>query len=575
LDWQLGPYVWTLAASAAVTALLGLYAGHRRMVPGAGPFSVAMIMGSLWSIANALEMSSPGLPGKLFWANLQYLSSASIPVLWLVAILRFTDRGRWLTHRRVLWLFVVPAVTVILVWTNDFHGLMRRDIYLDTGGQFPVVGKTYGPWFWVHGAYSYVLTLLSLPPLVGMIRRAPTAFVGQPLTLLVGFIFPAVGNVAFVLGFSPVHRFDITPVLLGAGGLVVAWALFRHRLFDVAPLARDQVFDAISDAVIVLDDRGNIVDLNRAARAFLGEPATAGTRKWPAQTLANRPELVELCSRPSPARTELVVGKDGAQRYYEAQTSQLKDRSGRLSSQIISIHDITERKWAQAQWLQQQRTLASLEARERLEREVVEALHSRVQSKLSVAWHNLGDCQNLLNTRPDEANAILGDARRLIDEIRDRDIEQVSRRLHPTILSLGLVPAIRALAEGFDEHLKVSVRIDPQIMQLDNLVENRIPEFMRLAVYRVLEEALTNVHHHARANRVCISMGIDDQQRLTLLIEDDGSGFEISNVKRGLGLSGIAGRVEETGGILKITSAEGQGTAISAIFPCFDQWSAE
>lgn len=184
------------------------------------------------------------------------------------------------------------------------------------------------------------------------------------------------------------RRFDLTPVLFGVGGIVISWGLFRHRLFSIVPLARDRVFEVMNDGVIVMDAAGEIVDLNRAARNFLGNPTSEELKSG--RVLNAWPELAELCVRSSPGRIELVVGTEEARRHYEVQTSPLTDRAGRLTSRVISMHDITGRKYAHAQWLQQQRTLAILEARERLEREIAESLHSKVQSKLLVAWHQLG-----------------------------------------------------------------------------------------------------------------------------------------------------------------------------------------
>lgn len=205
----------------------------------------------------------------------------------------------------------------------------------------------------------------------------------------------------------------------------------------------------------------------------------------------------------------------------------LVDRKGTPTGRVLTFRDTTDRKHAQAQLLQQQRTQAILEERERLEREIAELLHSRVQSRLLVAWH----------------------------------------RLHPSIISLGLLPAIRSLVEEAPEAFHLTLDVDPTVTELDNPVDNRISQALRLAVYRVVEEGLNNVYRHSKASTVEVTMGADSEHRLTVSVRDDGRGFDVTGARWGLGLNSIAGRVEQAGGTWQVTSEVGQGTRLTALFP--------
>jgi len=147
-------YLNVLIASAMVAVVLWAYAQCHRRVRGATLFSLLMLLGAVWSLCNALEMAGTGLPTKLFWANAQYLCYTTAPVVWLVLSPQHTDCAAWLTSRRIAWLGVEPLITIALVWTNAWHGLIQRNVSLDTAGPFRVIAKAYGPWFWVHALYS-------------------------------------------------------------------------------------------------------------------------------------------------------------------------------------------------------------------------------------------------------------------------------------------------------------------------------------------------------------------------------------------------------------------------------------
>jgi signal transduction histidine kinase len=164
-----------------------------------------------------------------------------------------------------------------------------------------------------------------------------------------------------------------------------------------------------------------------------------------------------------------------------------------------------------------------------------------------------------LRTRVEEARAL---ANRTLS-----GVHQLILDLRPSVLDdLGLVPAIRWLAARHLEPLGVAVRCE-----LEDL-DRRIPVEMETALFRVVQETLTNVARHARAESVLIQLSVS-ATTLEIEIEDDGEGFEPEAVTtaepsgRGLGLMGIRERVELLGGSVRIDSSPGQGARVLVRVP--------
>lgn len=221
----------------------------------------------------------------------------------------------------------------------------------------------------------------------------------------------------------------------------------------------------------------------------------------------------------------------------------------------------------QVQELQESRRLITA-AEERLRREVSELLHGRVQTRLLLAWHRLGQCETLMVEDPERARVLLSQIREEVDQIREREVRQASHLLHPSIIGVGLIPAVRSLAQGFEDQLQVAVKVDPRLAQLDHPSENQLAPPLRLAAYRAVEEALGNITKHARAKQVAISLGLDEDGRcLDMRVRDDGRGFDQATVRTGLGLSSISARVGQVGGTWSIASAPGQGTEVRVRLP--------
>ncbi len=243
---------------------------------------------------------------------------------------------------------------------------------------------------------------------------------------------------------------------------------------------------------------------------------------------------------------------------------------GRLSktaSVLVSANsELTDRLREQVAELQAARQLLSAQEEE-MHRKMAELLHSRVQSKLLVVGYHLSQAEKWLSTAPEQGRAELEIAQNQIEAIREKDIRLVSHLLHPTAISFGLGPAVQSLASEYAHQLRIAVEMKPEVAALDDVTENRIPERVRLAAYRVLAEALGNVQAHAQATAVRIELRLTPAGDLAMEISDNGRGFDPGAVTPGLGLRTMAARLAECDGALEWESRPGRGTCIRVRIP--------
>jgi signal transduction histidine kinase len=137
------------------------------------------------------------------------------------------------------------------------------------------------------------------------------------------------------------------------------------------------------------------------------------------------------------------------------------------------------------------------------------------------------------------------------------DLQEISRGLHPAILSTG----------GLGSALAALARRSAVPVELDVRVERRLPEPIEVAAYYVASEALANAAKHARASVVRI--GAEERDgRLVLSIRDDGVGG--ADPAGGSGLIGLLDRIEAAGGRIEVESPAGEGTALSVTIPVSD-----
>ena len=167
------------------------------------------------------------------------------------------------------------------------------------------------------------------------------------------------------------------------------------------------------------------------------------------------------------------------------------------------------------------------------------------------------DLSPTLQDRLQEVGAIL-------DQV-EQQLRRLSHELRPTILDdLGLAPALQFLTDGISRRTELTIRIQ-------NSLEGRCNPKVETVLYRVIQEALTNVAKHARAKNVEIQL-TNVAKIVRCVIRDDGVGFDAASVllckeRRGLGLVGIRERLMAVGGTLQIASMVGQGTKLLVEIP--------
>ncbi|MDX1522671.1 MAG: sensor histidine kinase, partial [Anaerolineae bacterium] len=208
--------------------------------------------------------------------------------------------------------------------------------------------------------------------------------------------------------------------------------------------------------------------------------------------------------------------------------------------------------------------LAETEEAER--RRLARELHDQVGQSLTAMGINLDIIRSLLPA--DIARELIGrldDMRQLVTRTTQR-VRQVMVDLRPEMLDdYGILAALHWSAERFTKRTDIAVVVEGQE------ANKRLPMQVENALYRVAQEALTNVAKHARAARVTINLQVDSD-RVTLVMTDDGIGFNpghLTDLKQGQhwGLDLMAERVEGINGSFRLESAPGQGTQIIVEVP--------
>jgi len=191
-------------------------------------------------------------------------------------------------------------------------------------------------------------------------------------------------------------------------------------------------------------------------------------------------------------------------------------------------------------------------------RRIARELHDTAGQILVALNLNLVPVEQELLKKNSELAKQITESLRLIDEL-SRDLRTMSHLLHPPLLDeAGLHSAVRWYVEGFAERSKIDVdlQLDPKL--------GRLPPELETAIFRIVQECLTNIHRHSGSNSASIVI-TRDSKNVSVEICDQGRGM-LMPVRAGIGIQGMGERVRQLGGQLAIASGS-EGTRVTAIFP--------
>lgn len=348
------PYALAQAAAAAVSFIVMVVAFVRHANPGGKLFGALMAAVVWWTTFAALEAAATATELKVQLSQLEYLGTVSVAPLFL--LFAHFERG-WLRRFPAValaGLWVLPVATLLAIATNGWHRLFWTGF-----SPSPVVGSNmivygHGPFFYIHAAYSFALTLATSALLVRAAFGAQRIFRLQTAVLLAAALAPWVGVLVYLTPLNPWPGLDLVPLSFAVAGVLLFLALARFRLLDLAPVALRQLFSRMADGLVVLNAEDRVVDINPAARQLFGIEGNPVGRD--VRALAGWSGIMPARWAPGEERIETTFPGEPP-RHLDVRVTPIADRGGPAAGRLVVIRDVTARREVE---LERERLIAEL-----------------------------------------------------------------------------------------------------------------------------------------------------------------------------------------------------------------------
>lgn len=325
-----------------VSALVLLYIGYFSWKRDKLYVSISLLPVSLYAFGYAFEILCTSIEGVKFWIKVEYLGVSFLSVVWLIFALNFTGFKERFKNSILMLLYIMPVITLILNYTNDFHHLFYKNLYMNYDGIFPIVEVIEGPWYWVNIAYTYALMFMGLTILIIAYSKAVSIIRKQILFLIVAWVIPWISDVIYILRLLP-FDVDLCPLAFSFSGIISSFAILKFKFLKLTPIALEKVFYDIVDGVIILDSENNIFNFNNASKNIISElnDIQAGDKKID-EVLKEYKSVLKAVNSDSYIESLISIKNKEQLRYYKMNINNVYEKPGEIIGKILIFHDITE-----------------------------------------------------------------------------------------------------------------------------------------------------------------------------------------------------------------------------------------
>lgn len=280
----------------------------------------------------------------IYFENFIYIGTCMLPVaLFFIAIIFRNTKIRF--KRKYLLLFVIPFLTLAVLYTNQYHHLFYK-VYSSNLNEM-----LYGPYFYIHSIYTYGLLLISIGIMINASLKNSGSFSKQTILIIIGTMFPILVN---LLGTFKIYDMNVclTPISFSIAVIFYTFAILKFNFLKITPIALQKIVDRISDGYIVLDEDNIITDFNKTfLEMFKLKPENIRSKNF-IKFLENR-----KISKQTSKRIENTIARanttdktisfeqhfSGIKKYFKIEITPIKSDNTSLGT-LVLLKDITQHK---------------------------------------------------------------------------------------------------------------------------------------------------------------------------------------------------------------------------------------
>jgi diguanylate cyclase (GGDEF)-like protein len=354
MSFEIALAVILMFAAACYLALgLRLVVGARDV--GTVPIGFLFLVISAWVVGGAIELMASSYFVFAIGRTGHFVGTALLPLAAYFCFREYT--GRKTSVHRLVMMAIIPIVSITLAASNYFHEFMWYLPVANAQGDFLTRPAEWGPWFlFIHAPYSYAVIGLAMFTLLAHSSAVARAHRRGLFLLTAACVGPLTATLLYDFGFGS-DTLSFVPIVFTLMLPLYAWLIIAEQVVEFTPLAYETVFQNMQDPVVVIDEQGRIIGMNRGAEHLLDVSETSAIMEPLSIVLGGEnPEVFEALESGKPRKMMTNTG-----RFLHVQASRMSgDRASLREGTVLMFRDVSDVEKAQAEVRANERLLRTL-----------------------------------------------------------------------------------------------------------------------------------------------------------------------------------------------------------------------
>ena len=326
--------------SAFIVLSLGIYSYKKRSSKLHTYFVLFMLSIFSWCLGAGMEFFSIAIWAKVFWIKITYIGIATVAPLWFIFVLNYANYDKYLKPVHIKLLFLIPAIIIIMAFTNEWHRLLWPNIIPTSSQPGAILIYEHGPVFFINMIYSFSLTIIGLIILIKTMINSSRKYRQQISILILVGLIPIIFCGIYAFHLLPIVGLDYSPFALVIAGMLLTLSIFKFHFLDILPVAHKILFKNMVNGVLVFDDNEKLMDVNSGAGIMGITPDDINKN---ADEVLNRFKELKLLYKSHESEGEVFLG-DPVNKWIQAQITPIYDDEDIFQGHLLIIQDINKRK---------------------------------------------------------------------------------------------------------------------------------------------------------------------------------------------------------------------------------------
>lgn len=340
--WNFNPYALALICTSFLSLALSVQLFLRWSNRESILLGFAILCIAEWSFFVGFESAIQDPAFKVLMAQFSYVGVFNCLPFVLLFVIYYFGNNITIKPWQVIILWTIPIVIIALAATNDLHHLIWSGMITPPDSIYNTLVYLRGPLYWLGVGYNYVLVLaISVLLFIKYRQSRFTVYKNQALLILLSTLPPWFSSLFYIIRIPAIKNLDLTPFGFFFTGLLLFLGLSKFKLLEIAPVARDILFESLPDGILIVDGNHNLIDINDSGHAFLQHPDENWMGVSLDQDVVDVPGLMEKINS---KKAFLYETPRGEFQTVVVDGRPLSDTKNGFAGWMITIRDISYRK---------------------------------------------------------------------------------------------------------------------------------------------------------------------------------------------------------------------------------------